>query len=76
MNRLREVRFFKGVSQYRLALLAQMQQPRISLIENDLVQPREEEVQRLARALGVRPEEIWGHSKEVNREEEDVQGVG
>lgn len=59
MNRLREVRFFKKVNQYQLAMSSQVYQSRISLIENGLVKARPEERQRLASALGVRVEEIW-----------------
>ena len=60
MNRLHETRFFKNVSQHKLALLAGVHQSRISLIENGLIEPREDEKKRLAKALGVRVEEIWG----------------
>lgn len=59
MNRLREVRFFKKVNQYQLAMSSQVHQSRISLIENGLVKARSEEKQRLASALGVRVEEIF-----------------
>ena len=61
MNRLRETRFFKQISQHKLAVLAQVHQSRISLIENTLVEPREDEKKKLAKALDVRPEEIWGN---------------
>jgi lambda repressor-like predicted transcriptional regulator len=30
------------------------------MIENGLIEPREDEKKRLAKALGVRVEEIWG----------------
>lgn len=60
MNRLREKRFFKMVNQYKLASLAHVHQSRISLIENGYVKPRHDEKERLAKALGVRIEEIWG----------------
>ena len=35
-------------------------QSKISMIENGLIEPREDEKKRLAKALGVRVEEIWG----------------
>lgn len=44
-----------------MALLAQMQQCRISLIENDYVKPSPDEKERLAKALNVKPEDLWGN---------------
>jgi len=63
MNRLKEFRFNKSVTQYQLALLAQVQQSRISLIENGLIEGREDERQRIAKALSVCPEEIFPEGK-------------
>lgn len=59
MNRLREVRVVKRVTQFQLRLSTGIHQTKISFIENGLVQPREDEKRRLSRALGVRPEEIF-----------------
>ena len=59
MNKLREVRFFKRITQPLLALKTGIQQSRISLIENRLVVPRVEEKQKIARALGLRVEELF-----------------
>lgn len=59
MNRLREVRVVKRVSQFQLRLQTGIHQSKVSLIENGLVTPREDEKKRLAKALGVKPEEIW-----------------
>ncbi len=66
MNRLREVRVVKKISQFQLRLLTGIHQSKISMIENGLVQAREDEAQRLARALGVTVEEIWTDSNEVS----------
>ncbi len=62
MNRLREMRVIKRITQFELRLSTGIHQSKISMIENDLVEPREEEKKRLAQALGGRVEEIWGPS--------------
>jgi transcriptional regulator with XRE-family HTH domain len=59
-NRLRDVRVLKRITQFRLGLQAEMNATKISFIENGLVEPRSDEKKRLSKALGVRPEEIWG----------------
>ena len=59
MNRLREIRVIKRITQFQLRLSTGIHQSKISMIENRLVAPREVEKQRLAKALHVRPEEIW-----------------
>ena len=59
MNSLKETRFFKGISQHKLSHFSNVHQSRISLIENGLVLPREDEKEKLAKALGVAVEEIF-----------------
>lgn len=59
MNKLRELRVVKRITQFQLRLSTGIHQSKISMIENGLVKPREDEKQRLAKALHVRPEEIW-----------------
>lgn len=59
MNKLRDIRVIKRVTQFQLRLLSGIHQSRISLIENGLIEPREDEKQRVAKALQVMPEEIW-----------------
>ena len=59
MSKLREIRFLRGMNQYQLAILAQMHQSRISLIENGYVKPRADEKERLAKALNMKPDELW-----------------
>ncbi len=56
----------KHTSQYVLALASGVSQPRISLIENELSQPSQEEMKRISKALGVKAEEIFPVS-EVNQ---------
>ena len=59
MNKLKEVRFFKRVSQPLLALKTGIQQSRISLIENELVTPKVAERSKIANALGVKVQDIF-----------------
>jgi transcriptional regulator with XRE-family HTH domain len=59
MNRLRDVRVLKRFSQMQLRLLTGVNQTKISWIENGFVKPKPEEKIKLARALGVSPEEIF-----------------
>jgi transcriptional regulator with XRE-family HTH domain len=60
MNKLRKARFLKGMNQYQLANLAQVHQSRISLIEKEYAKPRPDEKERLALALGVKVQDLWG----------------
>jgi transcriptional regulator with XRE-family HTH domain len=59
MNRLREIRFFKKVNQYQLALLSGVYQSRISLAENGLIELRKDEQKAIAKALKVSVREIF-----------------
>jgi transcriptional regulator with XRE-family HTH domain len=59
MNKLREKRVLRRVSQFQLRIATGIHQSKISLIENGLVEPKPDERKRLSRALGVRPEEIF-----------------
>lgn len=59
MNKLREVRVVKRVSQFQLRLSSGVHQSKISLIENGLIQPRPDEAKKLARALNVLPAELF-----------------
>ena len=59
MNRLREIRVVKRVTQFQLRLFSGIHQSKISMIENGLVVPSEDEKHRLAKALQVSPDEIW-----------------
>ena len=59
MNKLREIRFFKQIIQSRLTLKTGIPQSRISLIENGLVEPSDDEKKRIAKALNVKLEYIF-----------------
>ncbi len=65
MNRLREVRVINRITQFQLRLSTGIHQSKISMIENGLVDPREDEKKRLSKALGVRQEEIFGNSLQI-----------
>ena len=59
MNRLREVRVVKRVTQFQLRLDTGIHQSKISLIENNLMEPRDDEKEKLSRALDANAEEIF-----------------
>jgi len=49
-NKLREVRVVKRITQFLLRVATEIHQSKISMIENGLIQPCEDEAKRLARA--------------------------
>lgn len=53
MNRLRVIRAEKRISQFLLRLQTGISTSKISLIENSLLQPTQEEKSKIAKALGV-----------------------
>lgn len=55
----RLIRVISGKSQVQVGNEAGINPSRISLIENLLATPRQDEMERLAKALGVQPEDIW-----------------
>jgi len=59
MNKLREFRVVKRVTQFQLSVITGIHQSKISFIENGLIEPRPDEKKRLSRALGVESEEIF-----------------
>ena len=58
MNNLRTIRVLKRVSQWELSKQTEIPQSRISLIENNLVNPKTEEMVAIAGALGFRVQDI------------------
>jgi transcriptional regulator with XRE-family HTH domain len=58
-NRLKEARFFQGLTQFRLGRLASINSTKLSLLENGDVDPSEDEKIRLSRALGMKPSELF-----------------
>ena len=59
MNRLREIRAVKRVTQFQLRISTGIHQSKISLIENGLIQPEESEKRKLARGLCAKVEELF-----------------
>jgi transcriptional regulator with XRE-family HTH domain len=58
-EKLREVRVLRRITQYDLTKATQIPQCKISLIERGYVEPKDDEKKKLAKALGIKPEEIW-----------------
>lgn len=67
MSQLKLIRFLRGMSQFQLRLISGVSATKLSFIENGMVEPNEDEKLRIAKALGVRPEELW--SGESNNEQ-------
>ena len=65
MHKLKEIRFFKGITQPLLALKTGIQQSRISLIENELVTAKDEEKWKIAKALYKEVEDVFP-KEEIN----------
>lgn len=59
MNKLRETRVVKRITQFQLRINTGIQQSKISLIENGYVEPRDDEKLKLARALGMVPRDLF-----------------
>jgi DNA-binding XRE family transcriptional regulator len=59
MNRLREIRAVKRVTQFQLRISTGIHQSKISLIENELIEPKENEKRKLAKSLCARVEEVF-----------------
>jgi transcriptional regulator with XRE-family HTH domain len=74
MNRLREARVLKRITQFQLRLLTGIHQSKISMIENGFIEPRSDEKQRLAKALGVRTEEVFREEAEKGGAKLQVKG--
>jgi transcriptional regulator with XRE-family HTH domain len=68
MNKLRETRVVKRITQFQLRLSTGIHQSKISMIENGLIKPSEDEEKRLAKALGVSPEDIWERDAEGQKQ--------
>ncbi|MCF8051569.1 MAG: helix-turn-helix transcriptional regulator [Desulfobacterales bacterium] len=61
---LREARMKRQVTQWDLRLRAGINQSKVSLIERGYVQPSEEEKAAIAKALGLRVDEIeWAQAE-------------
>ena len=63
-NKLYETRVLRRISQYVIAFKTGIQQSRISLIENELVIPREDEKEKIANVLNVTARELFGNAEQ------------
>lgn len=52
------IRILRGRTQFSVAIEVKIHPSRLSLIENQRVEPSEDELQRLARALGTTPDKL------------------
>lgn len=59
MNRLREIRTVKRITQFQLRLSTGIHQSKISLIENGLIETGLDEQERLSKGLAVKVEELF-----------------
>ncbi|MDY6986958.1 MAG: helix-turn-helix transcriptional regulator [Thermodesulfobacteriota bacterium] len=59
MNRMKELRARKRMTQFDLRLKTGIHQSKISLAENGYIQLTSEEKEKIARALNVSVNEIW-----------------
>jgi transcriptional regulator with XRE-family HTH domain len=64
MNRLRIVRAEKKMTQFKLSVLTGIIQSKLSYIENGLIEPCEDDKRKIAEAMKVKVEEIWGEVNE------------
>jgi len=56
---LKEARFFKGLTQWDIAIKTGISQPTLSLIERGYVTPKEQEKKKIARALNCKVTDIF-----------------
>jgi transcriptional regulator with XRE-family HTH domain len=68
MNRLRIVRAEKKMTQFKLSVLTGIIQSKLSYIENGLIEPCEDDKRKIAEAMRVKVEEIWGEVNEPWKE--------
>jgi DNA-binding XRE family transcriptional regulator len=62
-NHLRVIRAEKRVTQWQLRLMTGINQSKLSMAENDLVELQPEEMAKVAKALSVSVKDIW-HGEE------------
>jgi transcriptional regulator with XRE-family HTH domain len=67
MNRLRDVRVLKRVTQFELRLRTGIHQAKISMIENGLVDARDDEREKFAEALGCRVRDLFPGQRAKSR---------
>jgi predicted transcriptional regulator len=60
MNKLKEIRTAKGISQWKLAKDTNVPQSKISLFENGLIDLSKSEIERISDFFNMVPEELFG----------------
>ena len=63
MNKVRETRVIKRITQFQLRINTGIHQSKISLIENGYVEARDDEKKRLSRALGVTSQDLFPEAR-------------
>jgi len=74
VNKLREVRNIRGLSQFDLRIATGIHQSKISLLENQYMQPTDDEKKRLAKALKSRVETLFPATKKGKSLLTEVEG--
>lgn len=59
MNKLREARVLKKITQFQLRISTGIHQSKISLIENGFIAPKDTEKKLFSNALGVNIEDLF-----------------
>ena len=58
-NDLKEIRKIKGITLDQLAKLTGIHPPKLNRIENDLIEPSQEEIEKISTALRLSPRKIF-----------------
>jgi DNA-binding XRE family transcriptional regulator len=67
MNRLKVIRAERGIRQWTLAQLSGLNQSIISMIENEVANPTDEQKAKIATALSLSVSEIWPPAQRERR---------
>ena len=67
LTKIKLARLARNAHQYEIAARAGLTQSRLSWIENGHVEPRADELRRIARALGVAQHELTGDVPAMGR---------
>lgn len=66
ISKIKEKRFYLGLTQYDLAFKTKIPQPTISLMERGYVKPKEEQKEVIAKILKCCTNEIFGDERNGN----------
>jgi DNA-binding XRE family transcriptional regulator len=65
---LKQARFFKSLNQWDISLRTGIPQSRLSLIERNYVDPKEDEKKKIAKALNCKVEDIFPKYKRLEND--------